>query len=945
MDFILTDGMPAKGFVPIHKGCSTKWLSIDEQAVVFEAKSFERIDFVFFRRFSDKRSSQVAAYVVDNSNGKLDKKALSQLHRVVWLQGVAPLLYVSGASHIDILACARKPDFWNKQKEKYEYKPANTITLDIPTTAGQISDEMKNFSALRLADGTFWDDPDNKKLAKYDKAAHFSLIQAVVEADKELDGGNNPFMRRLLLLMILIKYLEDRKVFPNPGWFGRYHKGAKSFFDVLKGGDPAEVRRLLGFLADKFNGDIFDIAKFNTRELSKKSLKTFADLVEARTRSRQRYLWDQYSFEHLPVEIISHLYQRFIKDGVGAVYTPPFLAALLLDHAMPYNKMTGTERILDPACGSGVFLVGAFKRLINFWKSKRNWKSLSVEELKEKLKENIYGIDLDSNAIDLTAFSLSLAICDALKPKVIWNKLKFDCLRKANLIKSDFFELLLESRNNISNVLDGKFDIIVGNPPFESKFTEAAAVIDKAAEKKDASRSKCPDNQIAYLFFEQAFSYLRPRVGRICMIQPAGLFYNNNPQSFRIALFKKRKIDTVLDFVSIRKLYEADPKTVAVFAFKGNPEIDHKIEHWTFRRTLSTKERICFELDHYDRHSVSQFQAETMPYIWRVNLLNGGRLVDLSRRLRSMRTLSRYIEDKGWDYGEGFIVASGDKPAKFLTGCDFLPPRGLTQNGIDQTTIEIVEEKLFESPRSKIRFTAPLILIRELDSFNIDFVSKGKLAYGNEVVGIHAPVSEEKKLKKLFTYLSENRNLLRFALTLNGSRAFNSKATAVYKTDIDMLPVPEKETIGLSFWEKALQEDVVNYMAKYTRLGQESELLHNNAGKEDICRYSKMFIKMLGSIYDSLKSSSPIFLNGLICQPFYFGDKPELSWLNRDAEKKIKKLIYSKHYDSLRTVRVVRFYDKNVLLIIKPDRLRYWIRSTAIQDADETLDYLCRQGY
>ena len=102
---------------------------------------------------------------------------------------------------------------------------------------------------------------------------------------------------------------------------------------------------------------------------------------------------------------------------------------------------------------------------------------------------------------------------------------------------------------------------------------------------------------------------------------------------------------------------------------------------------------------------------------------------------------------------------------------------------------------------------------------------------------------------------------------------------------------------------------------------------------------------MLGSIYDNLKASTPIFWNNLICQPFYFGDSPELTWLDSDAEANLEKLIYYENHERLRTVRVFRFYDKNVLLIVKPDRLRYWIRSTAIWDADETLTHLYHQGY
>ena len=102
---------------------------------------------------------------------------------------------------------------------------------------------------------------------------------------------------------------------------------------------------------------------------------------------------------------------------------------------------------------------------------------------------------------------------------------------------------------------------------------------------------------------------------------------------------------------------------------------------------------------------------------------------------------------------------------------------------------------------------------------------------------------------------------------------------------------------------------------------------------------------MLGSIYDNLKADKPVFLGSLICQPFYFGDRPELSWLGKNTESELYKLIYYENHSHLRTVRLLRFYDKNVLLIIKPDRLRYWIRSTAIRDADETLKDLYQQGF
>ena len=320
VDFINPDGIYIQGLIPIGSAADTIGLSIDEQVAVFDAESFKHINFVFFRRFSDGRSSQILAYVVDNSDEQLDEKALAELHLQVWLHGTAPLLYIAWPSRIDVLTCARGPDFWKAENEECQYNPAKRLEAKALKTAGAVTSELQKFSALRLADGTFWEEPGNKKLADHDKAAHQSLIQAVVEADSDLDGEKNPILRRLLLLMVLIKYLEDRRVFPNRGWFGTFHKGAKSFFDVLQGGEPEEVYRLLNFLERRFNGDIF---AFQRGDITKSILKTFAYLVEAKTLKKQRYLWQQFSFEHLPVEIISHLYQRFVEGGHGTVYTPP----------------------------------------------------------------------------------------------------------------------------------------------------------------------------------------------------------------------------------------------------------------------------------------------------------------------------------------------------------------------------------------------------------------------------------------------------------------------------------------------------------------------------------------------------------------------------------------------------------------------------------------------
>ena len=399
------------------------------------------IDFIFFRRFADERSSQVTAYVLDNSEEIYTSEQIAELHYRVWLSGNTPLLYVEWPTRVDILKCAAEPVFWDKQNSSVKYYPSETIQA--ASDVSQALDEVlfKRFSAYRLSDGTFWDDPENADWACADKAAHKTLIQAVVDADRALDGNNDYLMRRLLLLFILAKYLEDRGVFPK-NWFGNFHSGATSFLDVLASGKTAAVRKMLTSLKEKFNGDIFDVSTGIEESLTQNSLVEFTTLLEAKTLKRQMFLWKQFSFNYIPVEVLSHLYQHFAQKEEGAVFTPPFVADLMLDYAIPYEKITGHETIFDPTCGSGIFLVGAFRRLVHHWQSKNNWSRPSVPCLKRMLKSSIFGAELDPNAAQVTSFNLALAVCDALQPNIIWHHLKFDKLIGANILVGDVFENL-----------------------------------------------------------------------------------------------------------------------------------------------------------------------------------------------------------------------------------------------------------------------------------------------------------------------------------------------------------------------------------------------------------------------------------------------------------------------------------------------------------------------
>jgi hypothetical protein len=282
---------------------------------------------------------------------------------------------------------------------------------------------------------------------------------------------------------------------------------------------------------------------------------------------------------------------------------------------------------------------------------------------------------------------------------------------------------------------------------------------------------------------------------------------------------------------------------------------------------------------------------------------------------------------------------------KWLTNKPFLPTDALSIDGIDTTKIGVVEETHFAAPRTQMRYEPPLALLKEHESLPCVYWNKTFLAYKDKIVGIHADAAQEKQLRQFCQDFSANREALRAFCILLGTQALVGKATAILKRDIDVLPWPKGgDRWDLCDWERILCEDVVNFTAEFVRLGQKSRLLKQAVTSDELREYSGVFVQMLGSIYDNLRAAKSGVLDGVAFQAFCFGNAPQLDWPD-DWTKKLHELIYVEHGAVLRTVRVLRFYDSNVVIIVKPDRLRYWIRSLAIQDADETLVDLRRQGY
>lgn len=921
-----------------------------EEVLMMERASAYGASAVFFGIGRDDASPIAQAFVYD---GALSDQRFAKVHKKLWSWAGVPLIYRSTRETLQLFRCAHGHDFLDASGNLV-CRPAKTLDLAV-----KISNDAW-WDAERLRNGTLWDDPQVcDQLLSSEKSAHKALIGAVKRINDELNDESilpKPLRRKLLILSLLIAYLEQRGVFV-PNYFSKFLGGAVRFFEVL--GNGVALVSLLEDLEDRFNGNVFSISDEDKAKLSSSQrLARFARLVEGREDANgQLSLWELYSFRDLPVELISHIYQLFVKDVDSSVYTPPALVKLIVDEVLSWDRldrlMASNEVILDPACGSGVFLVESYKRLVLHWRSKNDWKKPGVIVLKSLL-EKIRGIDLEEGAVELAAFSLCLALCDALEPEEIRAQVKlFPPMMGETLHQECFFEA---KRRQLIGAAVG---VVVGNPPFVSKLTTIGA--EESYKRYNKEFGLLPDRQLAYLFLHESMNLLCPG-GILGMIQQYNFIYNQKSRSFRQTFISNWDVREILDFVSVRGLFKkgkADTKIVVVVAEATKPVSNRLVLHATFRRSGRAEAGQGFDIDYYDMHWMHRDEVIGRDSLWRSNLLGGGRVNGLIERLGAYPTLGAYADHRGWDYGEGFIeavpkVTKGSElelamrklqPAAHITGKPLLQPHAFTNEGIDRAKLEVATATLFKSPYTERRFSAPMVVVHEQCDLSHGHFEKGYLTYKNQIVGFAAPEADVVEIRSLSEYIRTNKRALQLFVAGTSVKLFTQHATTLSAADIVSLPYPESADLELSVNEQILVDDGVDLMRDLIRLGDKSRALKGVTTTELDC-FKTVIERQINGVYGDtpVRALPAQHWPGIVCQPFVFGNG-EVDWEGIDELKGKLNTLLNNQQRSLRVTRICRLYTERFLFLLKPDRHRYWLRSVALRDADEVLADMRTQGY
>jgi Eco57I restriction-modification methylase len=325
-----------------------------------------------------------------------------------------------------------------------------------------------------------------------------------------------------------------------------------------------------------------------------------------------------YAFEVVPADILGQVYERFLgrvihltashrakvedkpelKRAGGVYYTPTYIVEYIVKDTIGVLldgknwKQAAKIRVLDPACGSGSFLLGAYEYLLNWYREQyiqdgvekhkqrlyqtpSGWK-LTISEKKQILLNNIYGVDIDQQAVEVTKLSLLLKVLEGeseqtAKPRLIKEPALPDLDKNIkcgnSLIGSEFYEneqmrLLDEEAKDRINVFDwekgfpevmssGGFDAVIGNPPYRRELN-FKHLMDEIAETAFGAKYRSPRMDLWYYFVHRALDPLLKRKGLLGFIVNAYWVAGTGAEKLIRQLASAAHIDEIFFLADLR---------------------------------------------------------------------------------------------------------------------------------------------------------------------------------------------------------------------------------------------------------------------------------------------------------------------------------------------------------------------------------------------------------
>ncbi|HTU44866.1 MAG TPA: N-6 DNA methylase [Bryobacteraceae bacterium] len=758
----------------------------------------------------------------DSGGAQPTEQEIRGWHEAAWNVGLAPLLWIVTPIDIRLYDCYDSP---LRQTGQISAPPLDSFPLEIDERLRALDAMCGRFATET---GAFWSSPIGQRIDRRHRVDRELLgeinaleerltllppahMQALQNPKEEIRASRD-FAQRLIGRCIFTSYLIDRGI-AQPFLPNDFPTNVVQMFGTVN-----DAFSLFEWLRDKFNGDLFpmDDPGAEHQRLGEAHLALIRDFVEGWSlvpgnRGQGRLF--RFRFDAIPIDLISSIYQQFARSSAaeeahvqGLHYTPVELVHLTLDPV--FDGLSANARILDPTCGSGAFLVEAFRRLV--WKKSRGH-TVSRRVVRQILYSQLFGIDINRSALGMAAFSLYLAALE-LDEEPINDvlDLKFD-----RLIGKTLFEADSVSDELPPEVTERSFDAVVGNPPWT--FVRRAKSRSRTQRQTTIRPRRSPDQK-----FLAAAGDLAGDTGRIGMIMKASPFFSKDQYAIeaRTAALKRLSPAALVNLSALRKEHlfpDATGPALLFFARCALIGKKNRLLVGSIPRTPDFARTGVFHVGPGELRTVSLDRVLQTPAMLKAFTFGTARDGWLIEKLeRSFPTLDDVLGSAGFrpleTRGQGFQVEGDENPPpENYYVLSVLTPDQYTPFRIDHSRLERFQHLTLHRPREASIFRGPLLICPKA-SFRSAAepgrysaaVSEQDVLYTESFYGISFSGRDGRWANVLAAIL--NSSLASFQFSFGGG-AWGLERPTVEPKDLLSLRLPDLQSVDPNLLEAVLDAE------------------------------------------------------------------------------------------------------------------------------------------
>ena len=539
--------------------------------------------------------------------------------------------------------------------------------------------------------------------------------------------------------------------------------------------------------------------------------------------------WSDLNFDHIPIGVLSQVYENFSRiwdaqkrQQTSAFYTPKNIARYLVDDAFEGVPDNRNARILDPSCGAGIFLVLAYRKLVAArWE--HDAKRPDTKTIQSILYSQLCGFDVSESALRLAALSLYITAIElngtprpprSMRfPKPLQGVVLHNLRRSEEQATKGF--VLGSLRMDLPKDFNGRFDIVIGNPPWSrlrgdkkadkalnDAFTELTlqVLIDRGLGGI-AQTYHNPDNNPDLPFLWRAAQWAKPG-GVIALALPGRIFLKQTEPGIKAfnAILQGIEITGILNGSNLSDSAVwpgMNQPFMLFFARNRVPPVNHHFYFVTphFEKRLNDKGHL--RIDYQSAQPIAASEAIKDSRLLKTLAVGTSLDVEVVRKLDQLEwpTVEKYWESHGLYSGLGYNRSPehAQSDASFMRKLpDFVPPKG-GGFSVDTSLLLDFGHSTAHRPRDPQLYVPPLLIVPESPGSSRfspkSWVVRESTVFRKSYYGFSAAGSKEADWIIALLHLITHSDLFSYHVLMTSSRMAAERRTFL-KGNIDNFPFP-----------------------------------------------------------------------------------------------------------------------------------------------------------